>query len=227
MAEMSTTGPVVIAASQVLAHVPSLARHGSKPSRELPRDPEVAAKFAASLRSFEDAVAYRPHQSYIGALHPRLLPARPWTDDGDPEASRYVVGGELMPEVELLGLLAILDGAGLFTLGDELADRAAGALARHPLAKHLDLDRIDKARGTPKPWPEPWAVWLCTPAARPSPPPCARRRRSRRLPHGRRAAREPHLQGHRHPGPAASAGRPRHRSGVDRLRGGVWRRGHR
>ncbi len=147
MAETSTAGPVVIAASQVLAHVPSLARHGSKPSRELPKDPEVAAKFEASLRSFDDAVAYRPHQAYIGAVHPRLLPARPWTEAGDAAASRFVVGGELMPEVELLGLLAVLDGAGLFTLGDDLADRAADALARHPLAKHLDLDRIDKARG--------------------------------------------------------------------------------
>ncbi|MBW3611809.1 MAG: glycine reductase [Actinobacteria bacterium] len=147
MADVITKGPVVTAASQVLAHVPSLARHGSKPSRELSKNPEVAAKFLASLRSFDQAVAYAPHQSYVGALHPRQLPARPWTDAGDGRASRFVAGGELMPEHEFLGLLAVLDGAGLFTVGESLADRAIDSLARHPLAKHLGLDLLDKARG--------------------------------------------------------------------------------
>ncbi len=147
MADMTTRRPVVAAASQVLAHVPGLAHHGSKPSRELPKDPEVAARFAASLRSFDEAVAYPPHQSYVGALHPRDLPARPWTDIRSGSASRFVSGGELMPEDELLGLLAILDSAGLYTLGGGLADRAADALAEHPLAKHFALDRLGKARG--------------------------------------------------------------------------------
>jgi hypothetical protein len=38
---------VISAATQVLAHVPGLARHGSKPRRELPKNAEVAEKFAA------------------------------------------------------------------------------------------------------------------------------------------------------------------------------------
>ena len=46
---------VISAAAQVLAHVPSLARHGSKPRRELPKNAEVAEKFAASLRTFDQA----------------------------------------------------------------------------------------------------------------------------------------------------------------------------
>ncbi len=147
VAGTATRVPVVAAASQVLAHVPGLACHGSKPSRELPKDPEVAARFRASLRSFDDAVAYPPHQSYLGALHPRHLPERPWTAAGPGQASRFAGGGELMPEEELLGLLAVLDSAGLLTLSDALADRAGDALARHPLAKHLALERLDKARG--------------------------------------------------------------------------------
>ncbi|MDQ1400634.1 MAG: glycine/sarcosine/betaine reductase complex component subunit beta, partial [Acidimicrobiaceae bacterium] len=69
---------VISAASQVLAHVPLLARHGSKPRRELPKDPGVAAAFAAALRPFPQALAYPANQAYINALHPRDLPPRPW-----------------------------------------------------------------------------------------------------------------------------------------------------
>ena len=135
------------AATQVLAHTPSLASHGSKPRRELPKDAEVKAAFESSLRSFDDAVAYAPHQAYVNAIHPRDLPPRPWTDAHESDASRFAPGGEIMPEDELLGLLAVVDDFGLLTLSPAVAERAAAALAGHPLAKRLDLDRIDKARG--------------------------------------------------------------------------------
>lgn len=138
--------PVVSHAAQVLAHVPGLARHGSKPSRELPRNAEVLAQFLGSLRSFDEAVAYLPHQAYIGALHPRDLPARPWVGAG-PAAGRFTSGGEIMPEEEFLGLLACLDQFGLVTLDYEVAELAAAGLARHPLAKRLDLDRLAAASG--------------------------------------------------------------------------------
>src|SRR5207253_8058320 len=48
---------------------------------------------------------------------------------------------------EFLGLMAVVEDFGLLTLSDAAADRAAAALAGHPLAKLLDLDRLDKARG--------------------------------------------------------------------------------
>jgi glycine/sarcosine/betaine reductase complex component C subunit beta len=142
------TVPVVSASTQVLGHAPGLARHGSKPRRELPKDTEVERKFLASLRSFDDAVAYPPHQAWLGAVHPRDLPERPWTSTGHGTgASRFGPAGELMPEAELLGLLGAIDGFELVTLSPEAADRAAAALAEHPLAKRLDLDLIDRARG--------------------------------------------------------------------------------
>ena len=74
------THPVVSAASAVLLHTPGLARHGSKPSRELSKDPEVEKKFLASLRTFEQAVAYPPHRAFLNEVHPRDLPERPWTE---------------------------------------------------------------------------------------------------------------------------------------------------
>jgi hypothetical protein len=136
---------VISAASQVLAHVPSLTRHGSKPRRELPKDPQVAAAFESSLRLFEPAMAYPANQAYINALHPRDLPARPWSDL--PGASRWSRSGEIMPEEEFLGLLAAVDDFDLLTLSPAAAGRAAAALAQHPLAKRLDLERVERAQG--------------------------------------------------------------------------------
>ena len=142
---------VILASTQVLAHTPGLAKHGSKPHRELPRDPAVAAAFEAALRTFDEAVAYPPHQAYLNALHPRDMGPRPW--QALPGASRWVrrtvpsgpegaLVGELMPQEEFLGLLAAVDQFDLLTLSAEVAERAAAALAAHPLAKGFDLERL-------------------------------------------------------------------------------------
>jgi len=136
---------VILAATQVLAHAPNLARHGSKPRRELPRDPAVAEAFAASLRTFDQAVAYPPHQAYLNALHPRAMGPRPWQPL--PDASRWAPAGELMPEDELLGLMASLDQFDLLTLSPERVEKAIQALSGHPLAKGFDLEQLAKAAG--------------------------------------------------------------------------------
>ncbi len=137
---------VISAATQVLAHVPGLARHGSKPRRELPRSDEQPARFAAALRSFDEAAAYPPHQAWIGNIHPRDMGARPWAEGaGAPQrAGRF---GEIMPEDEFLGLMAVVDDFELFALSPEAAKAAAAGLAAHPLAKAFDLDKIEKATG--------------------------------------------------------------------------------
>jgi betaine reductase len=139
---------VVSGASQVLAHVPSLARHGSKPRRELARSAEVAAAFASSLRSFEQAAAYPANQAYVNAFHPRDLPPRPWWDSAEaPAVSRWTRSGEIMPEDEFLGLLAAIDDFDLLTLSADAAANAAAGLARHPLAKRFNLERVERAAG--------------------------------------------------------------------------------
>jgi len=141
------TFPVISAASAVLAHVPGLCRHGSKPSRELPKNPEVEAAFLGALRTFEQAVAYAPHQAYLGAIHPRDLPQRPWVGATANGAGRYAGAGELMPEDEFLGLLAAVDDFGLVRLDAAQAGAIGERLARHPLAEHLDLDKVAAAAG--------------------------------------------------------------------------------
>ena len=147
---MTNVAAVVSASTQVLAHVPGMARHGSKPQRELPANPERQEAFLAALRSFEQAVAYPPHQAFVGALHPRALPDRPWVGPAPAGADRFGPAGELMPELEFLGLLAAVDRFDLVTLDARTATAAAAALAVHPLAKHFDLDRIDAATGDPE-----------------------------------------------------------------------------
>ncbi|HVE45290.1 MAG TPA: glycine/sarcosine/betaine reductase complex component C subunit beta [Acidimicrobiales bacterium] len=142
------SNPVLLGATQVLAHIPGLAVHGSKPRRELPGHPEVEAAFRASLRGFDDAVGYLPHQVFMGTLHPRDLPPRPWVGAGhDGSSSRFGPAGEIMPEHEFLGLLAAVDHFGLVTLAPEVAEKAVAALAGHPLAKSLDLARVEAAAG--------------------------------------------------------------------------------
>jgi betaine reductase len=139
------TDPVISAASAVLVHTPGLARHGSKPSRELPRDPEVETRFLGSLRTFEQAVAYAPHQTFLGARHPRDLPERPWVGAAPDGEGRFAGAGELMPEEEFLGLMAAVDDFQLVKLAETDLDVATDRLGRHPLGERIDLERVAAA----------------------------------------------------------------------------------
>lgn len=151
---MSPPQAVLSGASAVLAHVPGLTRLGSKPRRELARDPSLAASFASSLRTFPQAVAYPPNRAFIGALHPRSLPPRPWTEaatNGTEAATngaeRFAGLGEVMPEPEFLALMAAVDEFKLLTLERESGEAAIAQLRRHPLAARLDLERAAGALG--------------------------------------------------------------------------------
>src|SRR5215210_6553730 len=75
------TRPAVHACSLVLAHAPDLVRYGSKPTRELAADRDgLLAALTGSLRTYEEALAYAPHQVLIGNLAPGTLweLERPW-----------------------------------------------------------------------------------------------------------------------------------------------------
>jgi len=63
-----------------LTHVPDLVRYGSKPVRELRARPALQAQLAKRLRGFAEAIAYAPHQVYIGNITPEKLGAieKPW-----------------------------------------------------------------------------------------------------------------------------------------------------
>ncbi|HET9720825.1 MAG TPA: glycine/sarcosine/betaine reductase complex component C subunit beta [Solirubrobacteraceae bacterium] len=144
---MTLYRPVLSHASAILAHVPGLTRVGSKPMRELGHNPELAERFDASLRTFEQALIYPPHRAFIGAIHPRQLPERPWLEARHNGVGRFVHAGEVMPEQEFLALMASVDEFKLLTLQRGSGEACVSELARHPLAEKLDLDRAAAAIG--------------------------------------------------------------------------------
>ena len=136
--------PVIKGVAYCLAHAPSLVRYGSKTSREIAKDQAVLGKILERLRSYQAAVAYPPHQVYVGNLRPddlRRLP-RPWYNNPVPEAGRFGPYGEIMPEAEFYGLMKIADEFNLVFLEEGFTAQVKEALARHPLIGEQDLRRL-------------------------------------------------------------------------------------
>ena len=138
--------PVIKGVSAILAHAPSLIRYGSKPSREISADPGLLSTILSHLRSQHEALSYAPHQVFIGGMRPdalRALPT-PWlTHPVSPE--RLGPFGEVLPEEELYGLLALADECGLLALDPGFSDEASKRLADHPMLHGVPLDRVREA----------------------------------------------------------------------------------
>jgi betaine reductase len=109
-----TSNPVRIGIEGVfysLAHVPELVRFGSKPAREIAAKPGLDERLGGRLRSFAAAVAYAPHQVFIGNLAPEELRERkqPWYEnliDGAVAKGRF---GDLIGQESFYALLAQAD----------------------------------------------------------------------------------------------------------------------
>jgi hypothetical protein len=135
--------PVVCGVRFFLAHAPGLVRYGSKPRRELARDPGLITAMAAHLRPYEAAMAYPPNRAFLGAIYPDDLRAygHPWfkvTDGGQ----RWGPHGEIMPEEEFYGLVRICDAFDLVWLEEGFARLAQDRLSQHPLITPADLARL-------------------------------------------------------------------------------------
>ncbi len=136
--------PVVKGVSYFLAHVPSMVRHGSKPSREIIKDPSILTPLLGHLEDFNQAVAYPPNQVFIGNLEPdalRQIPS-PWHQHPVPNASREGLFGEIMPEEEFYGMLKISDEFGLVLLEENFLRETALRLSDHPLFQSDDLKKL-------------------------------------------------------------------------------------
>ena len=134
--------PVITAVANVLAHAPELVRYGSKPARDLRRDPGLIDALSAQLRSYDDAVAYGPNQVYIGNLEPEALRAvpRPWFGALDRRATSDGAFGDLISEAELLGVLKFCDRASLMQLEEGVLETARDRLARRKLVPAVEFD---------------------------------------------------------------------------------------
>ena len=143
---MATAG--IKAAAYCLNFAPELALHyGGTPAQERKSKPD--SEFLRALpehaQTYEEAQAYAPNKTYIGAMSIDELekaPA-PWIDNlGTPE--RFGMFGEIMPEDEFLGLMDICDVFDLIRLEEGFAASVAEKLARNPVIGEKQLARLEK-----------------------------------------------------------------------------------
>lgn len=137
--------PVIKGVSLVLAHVPHFARYGSKPLREIPKDANALGQIEGSLRNYAAARDYAPHQVFIGNLRPEALAdlEKPWYAHTKP-SDRFGPYGEILPEDEFYGLMALADQFDLFRLEREFALHVRERLSEHPLIQPEELKSLDK-----------------------------------------------------------------------------------
>lgn len=138
--------PVVKGVTYFLAHVPDMVRHGSKPSREIPKNSSLLKQVLEHLNPYENAVAYPPNQIFIGNLSPDdlLKVPTPWYRNPFPNASRWGDFGEIMPEEEFYGVMKICDEFGLLLFEQEFLQKIADLLKEHPLFSDDDINRLGK-----------------------------------------------------------------------------------
>jgi hypothetical protein len=144
---------VVIRGARVfLAHVPGLVRCGSKPARDLGRDPGLSEKLTAHLRGFPAAAAYGPNLAFLGALAPEELARipRPWftvdARDEQTAAGRRGPYGFIVREDALWGLMKAQDDFDLLWLTEEATRQARALLVEHPLATRRDLEHLGQGK---------------------------------------------------------------------------------
>lgn len=139
--------PVLKNTAYCLFHTPSLVRYGSKPNREIAKNNELWEHISKSLRTYEEAVAYPPHQVFIGNIDPDDLNAigNPWFKHPVKEATRDGLFGEIMPEDEFVGLLRIFDDFDLVWLTEDFVINIKEKLKNHPLITEKDLIRLQRS----------------------------------------------------------------------------------
>ncbi len=136
--------PVIKGSSFVLVHTPSLVRYGSKPEREIRKNPVLLADIHRHLRSYEEAVAYPPNQVFIGNMRPDALRdlKDPWFQSPVADAKRFSSYGEIMPEDEFYGWLKIADEFNLVFLEENFLAQIRTKLEQHPLIQPNDFKRL-------------------------------------------------------------------------------------
>lgn len=135
---------VLKATSYVLVHVPDMVLHnGSTQTTEriVNPDSEYLVELPKHIRSYEEAVAYPPNQTYIGSLGIDELAelGQPWHDKKAEGAGRNGKFGEIMPEDEFIALMQICDAFDLVRLEKGFAAAVRPKLEAHPLVTEAML----------------------------------------------------------------------------------------
>jgi glycine/sarcosine/betaine reductase complex component C subunit beta len=135
--------PVIKGVGYALAHVPGLVEHGSKPQREIAKNPEVFSSIQSRLRNYEAALAYPPNRAYIGCLRPEALwdLEKPWWKHTEP-AARFGKFGDFMPQAEFYGMMRFADEFNLVALESSFLASVHEQLSQHPLFDDNDRKRL-------------------------------------------------------------------------------------
>ena len=144
---MTETFPTIRGIACVISHTPGLLRYGSKPTRELTREPALFEKMRPRLRSFDDAVAYGPNQVFIGNHEPEWLWSvpEPWWQHGDEGARTTGPAGRIVGEDAFWGLLHMADDFGILEIDKARLERSRDLLRDSGLFADAELERAVRA----------------------------------------------------------------------------------
>lgn len=143
------TFPVIKSTAYSLVHSPNfLLSQGTTQTEERNKNSksEYLKELPNKLRSFDDAVKYPPNQVYIGGETTDKLAEieKPWYENPIEGAKRFAKLGEIMPEDEFYGLMAISDTFDLVVLEKEFGQEIKQKLQQHPTISDLELSKLDK-----------------------------------------------------------------------------------
>ncbi|MDR1875851.1 MAG: DUF5940 domain-containing protein [Synergistaceae bacterium] len=138
-----------------LNHAPELGLHyGSTPftEREAKGDSDFLKALPKYIQTYEKAMQYAPNQAYIGGISYEEFEAAqtPWIKNYLSDANRYGRYGEIMPEDEFLGLLAICDVFDLIWLEKDFAGNVKARLLKDPVMTESIVARLKGAHDLPE-----------------------------------------------------------------------------
>ncbi len=138
---------VVKSAGYVLVHTPDMILHnGTTQTMEKLTNPnsEYLKKVTEHLRSFDEVVKYAPNQTYIGNMTPKELGEieMPWVDKPVDNASRFGKFGEIMPQIEFIGLMKIADVFDLVQIESKFLKQINKEYSKHELATEEELAKL-------------------------------------------------------------------------------------
>lgn len=139
---------VIKGASYILAHTPDMVmENGTTQTTEKIVNPgsEYLKELPNHIRTYEQALAYLPNQTYIGNMHPDELAKypQPWVDTTvDGLNKREGKFGEIMPEDEFYMLMQCVDVFELVMLDKEFVAQVKDKFAANPVIDESIVARI-------------------------------------------------------------------------------------
>ena len=140
--------------SYCLSHLPEMGlRYGSTPYVEhaTKGETDFLKTLPKHVQTYEQAMQYAPNQAYIGGIsYEEFEKAKtPWLENHLPNASRYGRYGEIMPEDEFLGLMAMCDVFDLIWLEKAFAEDVKAKLLKSPVITDTIVSHLKGVKELP------------------------------------------------------------------------------